>query len=107
MTDAVVTPRHPSGSFETATARIATLDRYAVLLEEAAKGGRVRRLLGRPDLRLSRLAREARELAARFRRWHHPGEWEVARTDIEDQARDCADFLRLVKEAKACGVSIT
>lgn len=107
MNEGVPTPKHPSGSFENATAKRVTLDRYAVLLEEAARGGRVRRILGRPDLRLQRLAKEARELSARFRRWYHPTEWEEPRSDLTDRAADVAAYTQLLTEARRCGVSIT
>lgn len=105
--EARTTPRSPSGSHENAVAKIVTLERYAALLDEAATAARWRRLLGRPDLRLRKLARAARELSARFHRWHHPGEWDVARDGFNDRAIDCAEYDAILKEAKACGVSIT
>jgi hypothetical protein len=101
------TPRSPSGSFENALARRVVCERLVELLEQRAAGGRIRQLLGRPDLRFRRLAQRARDLERRFRRWHEPGEFEVARTSIEDRGLDTTEYAALLAEARGLGVSIT
>jgi len=101
------TPRNPSGSHEIAVMREVCCQRLATLLEQAAEGGTLRRLIGRPDLRMLRLARVARALGDRFRRWYDPPEGDEVRADMTDRANDLAAYGVLLVDARALGVRIS
>ncbi len=104
--DADKTPRHPSGSHDIAIAREVCCQRLAVKLDEAASRGLMHRILGRPDLRLQRLAREARAMGTRFRCWYDPPEGTNVSADLMVRAKDLADYAALLAQARALGVTI-